>query len=54
MYLMLTRLSVRFILAEGTGTWDGSTIINGNNPQRRDVQIVQGNGYAVRPKPRPS
>ncbi|SLM35034.1 multicopper like protein [Lasallia pustulata] len=36
-----------FILAEGTGTWDGSTIINGNNPQRRDVQIVQGNGYAV-------
>ena len=50
---MLTRLSVRFVLAEGTGTWDGSTIINGNNPQRRDVQIVQANGYAVRPKQRP-
>lgn len=35
-----------FILAEGTGSWDGS-IVNSGNPQRRDVQIVQANGYLV-------
>jgi hypothetical protein len=40
-----------WVLAEGTGTWDG-TITNPNNPQRRDVQILPpglpGNpGYIV-------
>lgn len=28
-----------YILAQGTGTWDGS-VTNANNPQRRDVQIL--------------
>lgn len=28
-----------YVLAVGTGTWDGS-IVNGNNPQRRDVQLL--------------
>ncbi|KAE8445118.1 hypothetical protein EG329_013720 [Mollisiaceae sp. DMI_Dod_QoI] len=36
-----------FVLAEGTGTWDGSTVVNPSNPQRRDVQIVQAGGYLV-------
>lgn len=35
-----------YILHEGNGTWDG-TIINRNNPQRRDVIQVQGNGHVV-------
>lgn len=35
-----------YVLAAGTGTWDG-TITNPNNPQRRDVQQVQANGYIV-------
>jgi hypothetical protein len=35
-----------WVLNEGLGTWDG-TIINANNPQRRDTQVVQGGGYAV-------
>jgi hypothetical protein len=35
-----------FILAEGTGTWDGKTV-NPMNPQRRDVQIIRPNGYMV-------
>ena len=36
-----------FVLAEGKGTWDG-TITHGQNPQRRDVQIVQpGPSYLV-------
>lgn len=32
------------ILAEGTGSWDG-TIVNPSNPQRRDVQLVRAGGY---------
>lgn len=28
-----------YVLAEGTGTWDG-TIVNGGNPQRRDVHLL--------------
>ena len=36
-----------FVLDVGTGTWDGSTIINPQNPQRRDVQLVPGQGYLV-------
>lgn len=36
-----------YVLASGTGlTWDG-TITNPQNPQRRDVQQVQANGYIV-------
>ena len=34
------------VLAEGTGTWDG-TINHIQNTQRRDVQILRGNGYLV-------
>ncbi|KKY21459.1 putative multicopper like protein [Phaeomoniella chlamydospora] len=36
-----------YILATGTGTWDGSSITNPSNPQRRDVQIIPANGYLV-------
>lgn len=35
-----------YILHEGSGTWDG-TIINRNNPMRRDVIQVQGSGHVV-------
>ena len=35
------------VLNEGPGAWDGSTIVHPQNPQRRDTQIVQANGYAV-------
>ncbi|CZT03440.1 probable laccase precursor [Rhynchosporium agropyri] len=35
-----------WVLAEGTGTWDG-TVVNAANPQRRDVQIVRAGGYLV-------
>lgn len=35
------------VLAEGTGSWDGSTIVNADNPQRRDTQLIQPNGYLV-------
>lgn len=35
-----------FVLAEGSGEWDG-TIVNPKNPQRRDVQMVRPNGYLV-------
>ena len=36
-----------FVLSEGVGTWDGSSVVNGANPQRRDVQLLQPNGYLV-------
>lgn len=36
-----------WVLAEGTGTWDGSTVVNAANPQRRDTQIVRAGGYLV-------
>ncbi|TVY80676.1 oxidoreductase ptaK [Lachnellula suecica] len=36
-----------FVLAVGTGTWDGKTVVNAANPQRRDVQIVPAGGYLV-------
>ncbi|TVY90039.1 oxidoreductase [Lachnellula willkommii] len=36
-----------FVLDVGTGTWDGSTVVNPSNPQRRDVQILPANGYMV-------
>lgn len=35
-----------YVLASGTGAWDG-TITNPNNPQRRDVQQIQGLGHIV-------
>ncbi|ROW13630.1 hypothetical protein VPNG_04504 [Cytospora leucostoma] len=35
-----------YVLAAGSGEWDG-TITNPDNPQRRDVQQVQGDGYIV-------
>ncbi|KAI9825280.1 MAG: hypothetical protein M1832_001314 [Thelocarpon impressellum] len=35
-----------FVLAVGTGTWDGK-IVNPKNPQRRDVELLPGNGYMV-------
>lgn len=31
---------VFWVLAEGMGEWDGSTVNNSNNPQRRDVQMM--------------
>jgi FtsP/CotA-like multicopper oxidase with cupredoxin domain len=35
-----------YILNEGLGEWDGTTI-NPNNPQRRDVQMLRPNGFIV-------
>lgn len=35
------------ILDVGTGLWDNETIINPQNPQRRDTQIVPANGYMI-------
>ena len=34
------------VLAEGTGAWDG-TIAHIQNTQRRDVQLLQPNGFIV-------
>lgn len=36
-----------YVLNEGVGTWDGSSIVNSGNPQRRDVQLMQPDGYVV-------
>ncbi|KAA8572187.1 hypothetical protein EYC84_002096 [Monilinia fructicola] len=36
-----------FVLNEGLGTWDHKTVIRPSNPQRRDVQMLQANGYMV-------
>lgn len=36
-----------YVLDEGTGSWDGKTIINPQNPQRRDTQTLRPNGYLV-------
>lgn len=36
-----------YILHEGDGQWDGTTIIHPENPQRRDVFQVRGNGHLV-------
>jgi len=35
------------ILHEGPGNWDGTSITNPNNPQRRDVQQVRAFGHMV-------
>ncbi|KAF2160698.1 multicopper oxidase [Zasmidium cellare ATCC 36951] len=37
-----------YILAEGTGTWDGS-VVNAGNPQRRDVHILPNAPSATEP-----
>ncbi|CAF9904739.1 hypothetical protein IMSHALPRED_000159 [Imshaugia aleurites] len=36
-----------YVLAEGVGEWDGSTVVDPGNPQRRDVQLLQPLGYIV-------
>ena len=36
-----------FVLDEGVGTWDGTSVVNSANPQRRDVQLLQPHGYIV-------
>jgi len=36
-----------FILHEGPGAWDGTSITNPNNPQRRDVQMLRPGGHIV-------
>lgn len=35
------------VLDEGDGAWDGTTIINAPNPQRRDTQMLRPGGYIV-------
>ncbi len=36
-----------YVLHEGPGAWDNTTIVNASNPQRRDVQQVRANGHVV-------
>lgn len=36
-----------FVLDEGLGDWDGSSVVRPRNPQRRDVQLLQPLGYMV-------
>ena len=36
-----------YVLDEGLGEWDGSTVVRAQNPQRRDVQLLQPKGYMV-------
>ena len=36
-----------WVLASGAGQWDGETIVNPQNPQRRDVHNLIPNGYMV-------
>ncbi|RDA95393.1 hypothetical protein CP533_3462 [Ophiocordyceps camponoti-saundersi (nom. inval.)] len=36
-----------YILHEGEGNWDGTTIIHPENPQRRDVMMLRKNGHIV-------
>lgn len=35
------------VLSDGDGYWDGHTIINPSNPQRRDVQMLRRYGHLV-------
>lgn len=35
------------ILHEGPGNYDGVSVVNPSNPQRRDVQLVRANGHFV-------
>jgi len=34
-----------FVLSDGLGTWDGTTQGSSSNPTRRDVQLLQPDGY---------
>jgi FtsP/CotA-like multicopper oxidase with cupredoxin domain len=36
-----------FVLHQGPGDWDGVSITNPDNPQRRDVQLLPPNGHIV-------
>jgi FtsP/CotA-like multicopper oxidase with cupredoxin domain len=36
-----------FVLHEGDGVYDGTSVINPSNPQRRDVQQIRANGHVV-------
>ncbi|CAK7229664.1 hypothetical protein SCUCBS95973_007299 [Sporothrix curviconia] len=36
-----------YVLHEGPGQWDGTTIVHPENPMRRDVQIVRPYGHLV-------
>ena len=36
-----------FVVSEGEGRWDGTTITRPSNPQRRDTQMVRRAGYVV-------
>ncbi|KAK3336096.1 multicopper oxidase-domain-containing protein [Cercophora scortea] len=36
-----------YVLHEGPGAWDGSSVVRPSNPQRRDVQLVRPNGHLV-------
>ncbi|TVY38477.1 oxidoreductase [Lachnellula occidentalis] len=36
-----------FVLHVGPGAWDGTTIVNAANPQRRDVQLLPAGGHMV-------
>ncbi|KAI4157769.1 MAG: hypothetical protein L6R39_000600 [Caloplaca ligustica] len=36
-----------FVLSEGDGPWDGHTITNPQNPQRRDTQMLRRYGHMV-------
>lgn len=36
-----------YVVAEGEGRWDGSTIVRPENPQRRDTQMLRRAGYVV-------
>ncbi|KAJ4152357.1 hypothetical protein NW754_004150 [Fusarium falciforme] len=36
-----------FILAQGTGTYDSSVVLNTNNPPRRDTAMLPASGYMV-------
>lgn len=37
----------QFVLSEGDGPWDGHTITNPQNPQRRDTQMLRRYGHMV-------
>lgn len=36
-----------YVIDVGTGTYDGTTVVNPSNPLRRDVEILPGGGYLV-------
>jgi len=36
-----------YVLHEGDGPWDGTSVVNAENPMRRDVQMVRAFGHLV-------